>query len=425
MRDFLIIALEISFVAIICYGVWRLWRGYQIRRCRSRGIVSMGRSSDVMLAVAKWVLFAAVLVPFCVVFLYGGVAMWSATLVIAGMIAARKRTMQRSMLLATMASAAQQGHSLVESIEACGDGVDGLLGGDMRRLALNLDNGFALPDSIVAAGNPLNPSATRLIIANVDDGNLASVLADALEAEQLLEPSLARSWGKILYFCMLLGFVAAILTFLMVVLIPRFFRIFADYGMELPAVTNLLVFFVSSATEAIPLVQVVFFLLCLFLVDIGLHFVGITPQPVSGRWLLRGLQRATMLRALAYAVDRRRPISPVLEALMNFRSPNRTHRRLGRAIDRIERGEQWSDALRDERLVTPAQAAFFQSAERVGNAGWALRESAESTARHMTYRLDRGTEALFPLVVLAVSLFVLLICVAFIVPLVQLILSLA
>ena len=55
---------------------------------------------------------------------------------------------------------------------------------------------------------------------------------------------------------------------------------------------------------------------------------------------------------------------------------------------------------------------MFRSAERTGNLAWALEEMAESNARRAMYRLRALTNVAFPVAVLVLGSFVLLIAFA-------------
>jgi type II secretory pathway component PulF len=99
--------------------------------------------------------------------------------------------------------------------------------------------------------------------------------------------------------------------------------------------------------------------------------------------------------------------------------------RLTLALHDLSGGADVWKALRDRTLIGPADAAILESANRVGNLPWALREAAEGAARRSLLRIQGWIHFLTTLVVLALGVSVLVLVTAFFLPLVTLIESLA
>jgi protein transport protein HofC len=90
------------------------------------------------------------------------------------------------------------------------------------------------------------------------------------------------------------------------------------------------------------------------------------------------------------------------------------------ALD-LTQGKDWCVSLYEQGLLRPADAAVLESARRVGNLSWALRETAENGERRLAYRLQTWVQALFPLFVLLIGALVFVVAVGYFSPLVILI----
>ena len=110
--------------------------------------------------------------------------------------------------------------------------------------------------------------------------------------------------------------------------------------------------------------------------------------------------RALVLRWLAIAVRRQRPLAEMVRLLAGYFPQARLRRHLERAAQRIEDGEHWCESLGQVGLVRRSETALFQAAERAGNLTWALEEMADSSVRRATYRMRAALNVLFPAAVL-------------------------
>jgi type II secretory pathway component PulF len=95
------------------------------------------------------------------------------------------------------------------------------------------------------------------------------------------------------------------------------------------------------------------------------------------------------------------------------------------AIEHIESGAHWTEALHAVGLITKPQVSVIRSAERADNLSWALNEMADSTIRLTAHRTNAVLSFVFPACLLAIGFCVLLIVVGMMLPLFDLIGSLA
>ena len=132
-----------------------------------------------------------------------------------------------------------------------------------------------------------------------------------------------------------------------------------------------------------------------------------------------------VLRWLALVAERGLSLEPTLRMLA-VRYPHALIRkRLRRAGTDIFCGRDWALSLWNVRMLDQSDTAIVRAAARVGNLPWALREAASNMERWLNYRLAALGQAFFPFLILAIGAAVMLFVVAWFLPLIDLIHSLA
>jgi type II secretory pathway component PulF len=138
----------------------------------------------------------------------------------------------------------------------------------------------------------------------------------------------------------------------------------------------------------------------------------------------RRLDVASLLRVLAIVAEAGRPLEVAIAALAQDWPRSSVRSRLWRVLAEIEVGGDWCESMRLHGLLTTTDAAVLQSAARVGNLAWAMRETAAGIERKQSYRLLACLQVALPAVVLVFGGVVLVIVVGLFWPLVVLIESL-
>jgi type II secretory pathway component PulF len=199
--------------------------------------------------------------------------------------------------------------------------------------------------------------------------------------------------------------------------------LFKEFELDLPDVTLLVVHGANLCVEYWWLAAPLFGGLLLPAVIVSLlYYVDLLPGdlPLIGR-LWRPVDRAATLRMLAWAAERGRPLAETLRQMALVHPRSYFRRVLGRCLARIERGSDWCEALRAERLIRPSDAAVLRAAERAGNLPWALAETAEAALRRFALRLRAAIGVLFPVLILAFGAVVAAVFISLFAPLVELI----
>jgi type IV pilus assembly protein PilC len=214
-----------------------------------------------------------------------------------------------------------------------------------------------------------------------------------------------------------------IVTFVMVYIIPKFKFIFMGFGTELPGVTVLMI------SIADLLADFWYLLLPMFLAGSAVFFWSCRQAFEWGWsetwlawWLGFGRQSEIprLLRRLRSAVSAKQPWPVALRPMVLKHSQDNIRGRLERVLGRVTAGMGVWPAMRDAGLLNARDVGLLEMAERANNLEWALNALAEAKERSLAHRWQVLVTMSVPVFTIAVGLMVLLICVAFFMPLVKL-----
>lgn len=347
--------------------------------------------------------------------------------VVAIMIARERRRARASTLLWVLAIAARHNRPLVNEIELLSETTSGRMRQDLQNLAAMLQVGDSLPLALERTGGRVPQSAIVAAQVGVETGTLAQTLGDAARAQTERRVGSLRGavdvTGALLYLWVLVLTIFFVLTFLTFQIIPKYQAIFSGFGVELPEVTRLF-------SEIAPRVAAVGILLLPVLLLPGFLIIaaaiacwkGRDPLDVSwiGRWFIRW-ETPSILRGLSHTVQANAPLVEGLAAIQRMHHRDNVRRRVGQALQDHEAGEDCWLALRRQGILRQAEARLLQAAERTGDLSWALRELAISLENRRRHRGLVLLEFLQPALVIVIGASVLFVCVAFFLPLVELI----
>jgi type II secretory pathway component PulF len=344
-------------------------------------------------------------------------------LLFAGMVYFKYMAAERRALLWALAVAAEKGIPLEQAARAFADERSVQIGLPVSRLADLLESGVPLPAALTMSRNRLPADALLAARLGLESFRLDESLQMSLVYGEQFEAMLRDVAAKFFY---LIGFVLVgmlIVTFTMLKIVPVFIWMFQDFGLALPAVTESLVsastFFVEYWWAVIPPIAA----LMMILLAAGATFdLGSSRYeiPVFQRIWLR-CDSALVMRALGLSVRQQQDLNAAVSRLSREYPRASIGRRLLKASQRIEQGHSWTEALHRVGLIRGADRAVLESAQRVGNLGWALDEMADSTLRRFTYRLRAALQIVFPLVILIFGALVLWFVTALFLPLVSMI----
>lgn len=376
-----------------------------------------------ILSIAAWV---------CVITGFGGIILHGLTILspiglvvaagVAIMLVTRYRAIERRSMLRCLSLAAQKGIPLDAAVRAFGNERTDELGLRAMRLAESLAAGCSLPDSLARSGTRLPIDALLAVRVGIETGTLSESLRRISRVDADVDLLIRSVYEKLLYLLWVWIVLMAILTFILLRIVPVFEKMFQEFGMQLPIWTQMLIqlseWFIGYWFVATPL-----FLVLLFAASAGaLYYVDLLPRhaPVVHRFT-RGWDAALVMRVMALAVHRSWPLNKTVWLLSRIYPSSAVRRRLASAGSRIDNGENWCDSLRLVGLLRKPEWAVLQSATRVGNLEWALDEMADSSVRRLAHRLRLATNILFPITLLLFGLLVGFVVLSLFMPLVALI----
>jgi general secretion pathway protein F len=287
------------------------------------------------------------------------------------------------------------------------------------RLATMLESGHSLHDGLRAARGVAPPELLLAAAVGESTGQLAPCLRQA--PRWRLAPVWLDAGPRLFYPLLLLVGVYGIFSFLLVFIVPKFEKIFADLKLKLPPLTDVVIgvgrwferYGGLMVLAAVPL-------------SIAL-FVSLLSPTV--RWHLPGFgliarmhTQSRLLRMLALLLEARKSLPEALSVLLAsgyFRGVART--RLLEAQRSIAQGGALADSLQRAGLLPQRMVPLVQAAQRAHNLPWALAELGESLARRAARISQRISLALFPVAVVIAGLLVAFVALGVFLPLIALI----
>ena len=328
---------------------------------------------------------------------------------------------QRSFLL-MLSESIKRGIPLIPALEAFGEEYSGWRG-RARRLADALANGIPLIDAIRLFNGFVPSESLPLIQAGHRSGRLAAALKRAAKQGDQSGPVWQSVALRIFYLGWMLCVILLIWTFIAVKILPAFEKIFADFGMDLPPMTQTLF---DIGNFAMNFGAVLFFPVGMFLIFllgyVTMCYLGLLTFDLPGlRWIVRRLDTATVLDTLAFTTEASQPMPGALASLASEYPRKSVRRRLRFAWLGVAEGGDWCDSLVANRLMSSADAGVLRAAARANNLPWALHEMADSNRRRFAYRLQAVVQILSPIVIVGVGLTIGFFVIACFLPLVKLI----
>ena len=387
-------------------GFLMVWRGSPARR--ANGYLLLGIIGCVFAIVYGLILSVYLAGPLGLIF-------FVALLLVLATILFHYRRSRQQTLLWTLAVATERGLPLVPTLEAFADQVGRGQKWRVRQLIGLLKAGCSLPEALAEVRGLVPRRLLVLIRTGHETGALAEAFRTAAATRPLDMSGAGHLAGTTAYVAGVICFEFLIVVFFMLKIAPQFRKIFQDFGTTLPAMTVATMDAIKTLAPVAPLLAV----LC------QIAFVGgLLWFVLGGGWLVRG-NRAAVLELLALVVGKERPLAQGIGILCDWFPSASTRRRLRRTQRDMAQGYDSWESLARHGVISGADMAVLQAAQRVGNLAWALREMAESNRRRLAYRLQILSQWLFPLAIIGLGLLVGVFVVSFFLPIVALIQRLA
>jgi type II secretory pathway component PulF len=388
------------------------------------------------------------------------------------MIVDRLRRAEHRALLWSLAVAAERGIPLPEAARAYADETRGSTGQRALRLALALEAGQPLSRAVRSARLRLAAPMRLAVGLGETLGVLGPAMRQQLDDSQQADAALRDTLVRFAYLTVVVLVLQGVLTFVMLKIVPVFQKMFEEFGLELPSMTQLIInvsnwfvaygwfyvfilmviptavlslvlliglwkwlidefneWFPSLARLGIARFAILVSIVVMFclhvpvlLLAVALLFVGVFPRDLPLLWrLFRRYDGAMIMRGLALAVKKEVPLPRAMELVVEQYPMRYASGALSDATVRVKGGMPWPESLRQAGLIAQTDVAVLASAQRAGNLPWALEEMAESALRRTNYRLQVALQMLFPPAVLLLGMSVAFFVIGLFLPLVALI----
>jgi len=397
-----------------------------LRMLRIRGEPSEQNLVVAFLHVSAWVLLTAGTIYITIfLLLIFALPFWILTALILLMALNRFYRNQRQTLLRVLVLATERQLPLAAAVAAFSREASAGFGAQAWKLAGALQAGIPLSAALRTTRGVSSPSIVPAVHLGESTGTLTQALGEAARPRETNEP-LQQVVTQIFYLANIVVVGLLILGFVLVKIVPQFRRIFADFQVELPAVTEVLISFEDLVVNLSFLALLIVPLLVLLAVYVALRYLGWIewdPPPINR--FMRALDIGSILRLLAVVVDARKPLAPGIDSLAVSYPKRWIRDRLERVGLDVSQGRDWCEAFREHGLIGAADAAILASAQRAGNLAWAMRLVADSGERRLAYRLRAFLQIVAPLLLLILGAMVCFFITALFLPLISLIMKLA
>lgn len=308
-------------------------------------------------------------------------------LLIFAMAVAKYREGEKRALLGTLAVAAEKGMPLAPSARAFAARRCDEMARRAWLLADLLDSGMPLAKALKRSGNPLPAEATLMVQLGRDPKAMAIALRESSGTGDSTEESWRPIFEQTIYLLFVASACVMITVFIMVQIVPTFREIFIDFGVELPAVSQLMIELANRVAGywylGLPFLLYVFvnFLIAAFYYACGRVWL---PWPFA--WIFGKSEHPTVLQGLAVCVEQQLPMVEALRQLGTNYPRVDVGERILNACGTTTLGKDWCESLLEQGIITQSDSAVLKSATKAGNLAWALRELASAGRRRMIYR---------------------------------------
>lgn len=344
---------------------------------------------------------------------------WLVWVVWSGFVSVRQKS-----LLSVMDLAVRRRMPLDAGIAAFGETYGGMYRRKTLALARLLREGVPLGQSLRKIPGMLSPHSQITAEIGEATGGLETALHAASEQENRRQHGVSQLAVRVCYFAFTFTISQAVLAFVSYWIVPKLKHIFADFGVELPHVTALMIDITDFMVDSgIVIVIYLFSILLIFIAPIALFATVLGYPLLRTDFLETNLRRShcgTVLRCLALCVQQGQPLPTALAMLADLYPVRRIANRLHQASILISEGMDWLQSLRKTGIIGSAETALLATSQRNENLVWAMFLVADSSDRRFWYRMSMWLQAIGPALVLVVAVPVALYAIAIFMPLITL-----
>ncbi len=304
----------------------------------------------------------------------------------------------------------------------------GMLRVAIRLVADDVEGGLSPSDAMAKHPKAFDRLYTNMVRAGELGGVLDVILtrlADFMEKSQALKRKVI---GAMIYPCAVITFALAIVTLLLIFVVPKFKDIFKGMGAELPGITQSLLDvsdFIQNggylAIIGLPIVLWLFFRL-MRMSPAGRHFVDTLKLhiPIMGQIVSKG-SVARFSRTLGTLLSAGVPILEAINITADTSGNEVFSRALRRVHDSIREGDNFAEPLRQAKVVQPMVVNMIDVGEETGDLDKMLEKIADTYDDEVETMVSSMTSLLEPIMVISLGMIVGFIVVALFMPMVAMI----
>ena len=327
---------------------------------------------------------------------------------------------QSQSLLRVITLALEQRLPLAPLLRAFAEDQSGSHRWRVHRVAGILESGSSLPSALEQVAGVLPVENVLAIRFGAQSGTLPTTLRSLVEETKGLthSRSLWPLYGTLIYVAIVALIMLGILTFLMLVIAPKFEAMMGDYGAR-----SLMFAWLVGCSQL--------FVECWWLivvVALGLVWMWWAKWPA---WFWRlgwirpwhDMRSADVLQNLSIVTKAGRPVPGAISTLARYHHDPLLRQELLFVRNEVEQGAEVWAALGKVKLLSSAEMALLHAAEKVGNVPWVMTQLAQCKRRRAHRRIDMLGQLAQPAAILLLGGIVLVVCLGMYAPILQLLWS--
>lgn len=339
----------------------------------------------------------------------------------------RPEPIRQASLLMVLATGLQDGVSLLDGLRALAEESKSPWRDRVTHLRIMIESGASLSDALTSVPSLLPEQTVIAIRVSESTGTTAQVLAN--EASRLMmrsrrENPVTKSIPATLFWMSLLTSITlGVVSFVMVFIIPKFKKIFEDFGVELPVPTVQLIR-ISDVFSSF------WFVLAFPLVGVLAGSVAMAGwgqyQYLSRGRLLYGEHigrywSPMLLRLFSISITAKCSLSATLHNVLREFRPGAAATKISALRQAVDSGENCWLAMERLKLLSRREVRFIEASEKCQHEDWGLGHLASTMERRRASLIQFLIGTIVPAVILVVGALVGFICIALFLPLVTLI----
>lgn len=334
-------------------------------------------------------------------------------------------------VVVTLAELSSAEVPLAEGLRAAAQASKGRVARALRSIAADVERGYALESVMSERGQYLPAHVRALVAAAARSHRLGLALDDLVEHHRATREAGMRVLGAIAYPLIVVGLTFLLMSFMPLFVVPQFKQMFAEFDLELPAVTQMVIgmsdamlWMAAGPGKWIVLVVVVMllgFMICASLgIGTGWSQRFASTMPLLGPiWQWSGV--AAFARLLATMIEYGLPLPEAIRLASDGVHDPDVREAAIELADGVENGKSMSEVLRESNHLPPSITPFVRWGEQTGNLAEGLRVVSEMFLQRLQMRTLLLSSISPPVVFIFVGLMIGVMVVALFMPMVSLI----